>query len=486
MEKPPAAVAELVGRIEASSALDEVSRSWFAALRANPYFVAGFGLSVLGTGLALARGVGGGAVKLAKRHFLVTLEVTSKDRSYPWVLSWLTAKAARQGGVAGSPAGGGWFSGVASTLAQHVSVSTHIAGNDLSGGPDQIRFDFAPCPGRHVVVYQGYPIMVERSRSEQAMLDINTGLPFETVTLTSLGRSREVFESLLRESSADAVARERNHTIVYKSWGTEWHPFGKPRVRRPMSSVILDDGVAEHIRDDVQQFAQSRQWYVDRGIPYRRGYLLHGPPGSGKTSFITALAGELGYDICVLNLAEAGLTDDRLTHALSNLPPNAIALLEDVDAAFQQRASNDTSQSRSYVTFSGLLNALDGVSAGEERVVFMTTNHLHRLDPALVRPGRADVLQLIDDASSSQQRRMFLKFYPDEHDSAGHFATAMTGCTVSMALLQGFFMTHRDDGPVGALAATHLLRDEAVRLAELQAKIAERIEMQHQAQQQRP
>ena len=60
-----------------------------------------------------------------------------------------------------------------------------------------------------------------------------------------------------------------------------------------MSSVILDDGVAESIRDDVLQFSESKQWYIDRGIPYRRGYLLHGPPGGGKTSFITALAGEL-------------------------------------------------------------------------------------------------------------------------------------------------------------------------------------------------
>ena len=90
--------------------------------------------------------------------------------------------------------------------------------------------------------------------------------------------------------------------------------------------------------------AAGRSWYVERGIPYRRGYLLHGPPGSGKTSFITALAGELGFDICVLNLGEAGLTDDRLSHALSNMPPRSFALLEDVDAAFVQRDAADTSQ----------------------------------------------------------------------------------------------------------------------------------------------
>jgi chaperone BCS1 len=77
------------------------------------------------------------------------------------------------------------------------------------------------------------------------------------------------------------------------------------------------------------------------GIPYRRGYLLYGPPGSGKSSFIQALAGELGYNICLLNLSERGLTDDRLNHLLSNTPERSILLLEDIDAAFNQRAQSD-------------------------------------------------------------------------------------------------------------------------------------------------
>lgn len=74
------------------------------------------------------------------------------------------------------------------------------------------------------------------------------------------------------------------------------------------------------------------------GIPYRRGYLLHGPPGSGKTSFIQALAGSLSYDICLLNLSERGLADDKLNHLLSNAPERSFVLIEDVDAAFNKRA----------------------------------------------------------------------------------------------------------------------------------------------------
>lgn len=141
------------------------------------------------------------------------------------------------------------------------------------------------------------------------------------------------------------------------------------------------------------------------GIPYRRGYLLHGPPGGGKSSFIMALAGELSYGICVLNLGDRGLTDDRLNHLLSSAPQNSIILLEDVDAAFVSREESPQSiyffqhknfwcflcsfcfcfisvkhayEGLSRLTFSGLLNCLDGVASAEGRILFMTTNYPER------------------------------------------------------------------------------------------------------------
>jgi chaperone BCS1 len=88
------------------------------------------------------------------------------------------------------------------------------------------------------------------------------------------------------------------------------------------------------------------QFSYSSGIPYRRGYLLHGPPGCGKSSFITALAGELEFGICVLNLSERGLTDDRLNHLLSVAPQQSIILLEDVDAAFTSREENAQGQNQ--------------------------------------------------------------------------------------------------------------------------------------------
>lgn len=77
---------------------------------------------------------------------------------------------------------------------------------------------------------------------------------------------------------------------------------------------------------------------IQLGVPWRRGYLLHGPPGSGKTSFIQALAGSLGYDIYIINLSLRGLADDKLALLMSQAPSQSIILIEDVDAAFNKRA----------------------------------------------------------------------------------------------------------------------------------------------------
>jgi len=177
---------------------------------------------------------------------------------------------------------------------------------------------------------------------------------------------------------------------------------------------VLDEGVSEGLVRDVKEFLASRQWYVDRGVPYRRGYLLHGPPGTGKTSFIQALAGELNYCVAMVNLSERGVTDDKLTMLLTKLPARSILLLEDVDSALGNRCTPGADgYSGATVTFSGLLNALDGLAAGEDRIAFLTTNHIELLDPALVRPGRVDVMVRLGEATRYQAARMWDRYYGD-------------------------------------------------------------------------
>ncbi|XP_050600605.1 mitochondrial chaperone BCS1 [Bombus affinis] len=398
----------------------------------NPYFGAGFGLFGLGAGAAMLRkGMQAGMI-LFRRHYMITLEVPCRDKSYQWLLQWITHKGAKE--------------------TQHLSVETSFEQRET--GHIKTRYDFIPSIGTHFIRYEGNWIRVDRTREQQS-LDIQMGIPWETVQLTALGRDKNIYFNILEEARQMALKEYEGKTIMYTAMGSEWRQFGHPRKRRPLNSVILDIGVAERIINDCREFMTNPAWYSDRGIPYRRGYLLYGPPGCGKSSFITALAGELELGICVLNLSERGLTDDRLNHLLAVAPQQTIILLEDIDAAFASREESKEMKAAydglNRVTFSGLLNCLDGVASTEARILFMTTNYLERLDPALVRPGRVDVKEYIGWCSAKQVEQMFLRFYRDIDDRANKLAKQFTETVISQnkqvspAQIQGFFMFYKNN-----------------------------------------
>ncbi|KAF9469188.1 BCS1 N terminal-domain-containing protein [Collybia nuda] len=395
----------------------------------------GVGLTVLRQGIVL------GTTAL-RRRMLVTLEINNKDRSYEWFLAWMahqTNIVAKQK-LRSAP----WI------RSHQLSVETIL--EQRKNGSSSALFKLVAGPGTHWFRYRGAWMQVKRERETRSM-QLMSGVPWETVTLTTLSRDRTLFPQLLSEARDLAMRGQEGKLVIHTAWGIEWKPFGLPRRKRPLQSVVLKPGVGERIEQDITSFLNRRQWYADRGIPYRRGYLLHGPPGSGKTSFIQALAGSLNYDICLLNLSERGLADDKLNHLLSNAPERSFVLIEDIDAAFNKRVQTSEDGYQSSVTFSGFLNALDGVASGEERIVFMTTNHIEKLDPALIRPGRVDMSELIDDSSANQARVLFTRFYGDSEDMeepeveelANILETIVieeteSGRKVSMAALQGLFI----------------------------------------------
>lgn len=409
---------------------------YVSSLSDNPYFGAGFGLFGIGASAAILRKGLQASLVLFRRHYMITLEVPCRDKSYQWLLQWITEKGARH--------------------TQHLSVETSFLQKDT--GQIKTKYDFIPSIGQHYFRYGGAWIKVDRTR-EQHTLDLHMGVPWETVTLTAFGRDKGLYYNILEEARTMALKQHEGMTVMYTAMGAEWRPFGHPRKRRPISSVILSAGLSDKILADCLDFIDHPQWYTERGIPYRRGYLLYGPPGCGKSSFIMALAGELEYNICVLNLSERGLTDDRLNHLLSVAPQQSIILLEDIDAAFVSR--EDTSAKKAAfeglnrVTFSGLLNCLDGVASTEARIVFMTTNYLERLDPALIRPGRVDMKEYVGYCDHDQVELMFLRFYKDVNH-AKIFAQKVMEFKkpVSPAQIQGYFMFHKHSPPEDVLADT--------------------------------
>lgn len=93
-----------------------------------------------------------------------------------------------------------------------------------------------------------------------------SGIPWETVTLTTLSRDRHMFSELLSEARDMAMRGQEGKLVIYTPWGIEWKPFGLPRRKRPLRSVVLQEGVAERLQEDVKAFLKRRQWYADRGV----------------------------------------------------------------------------------------------------------------------------------------------------------------------------------------------------------------------------
>eukprot|EP00667_Euglena_gracilis_P012132 EG_transcript_12438 len=378
------------------------------ALQGNPYFSAGAGLYGVGIGLMMARGGSRVAVDFIKRYYLTTIEMTNKDPSYSWLLDWMGQ------------------SQKVNFQQMSVQSSAVIRCNEKARG----SFSLTPSPGRHFFFYHGRLIVVNRKRFTDRGTDI-----LETMELTTVGRSRETMMALLDEAMVHSTNKEADKTVIYFNSGNQWTRFHNTRKKRPMESVILEGTKRERLVRDVKHFLSKGDEYNSLGIPYRRGYLLYGPPGCGKSSFIYALAGEVDMAICVLNLSNKYLTDDSLPQLLGSAPEPSIILVEDVDHAFTQH---------SRISLSGLLNAIDGVAAQEGRLLFMTTNHLERLEPALIRPGRVDVQEEFGHATPQQIEDMFCRFFPDHVGRCREFAEVFRGQQLSIAKLQGYFFIRRD------------------------------------------
>lgn len=436
----------------------------FDALFNNPLFSGGIGLAVFGTGLAVARKSLIVASTRLRQRLLVDLELSQNDHSYQWFLVWMARQ--HQQSLAVPP------KTLLDRLSKHITRVHHLSVNTTTqtgktGGISNVHFFLEPGYGRHILRYGKGFIAVNRERKNTA--NMQTGRPFETVQLTTLYSHRHIFESMFRELHELATASQVGKTIMYTPRHIEWAQFGEPRRKRPLSSVILDEGVKENIVADIQDFMKRQEWYTERGIPYRRGYMLYGPPGTGKSSFIQALAGELDYGIALINLSQHGLTDDALINLLTKVPPRTIVLLEDADATFNRRRKTDEDgYNGANVTFSGLLNALDGVATGEERIAFLTTNHIDKLDEALIRPGRVDMLVRIGEATRYQAAAMWDRFYGDvdaDHTGKARFLSRLeelglvsgegsgesSRLRTSTAAIQGLFLFNKDDmeGAIG-------------------------------------
>lgn len=205
--------------------------------------------------------------------------------------------------------------------------------------------------------------------------------------------------------------------------------------KKTFGSIHLPAKVLSDFKFDIENFLseKTKKRYEELELTPSRIYGLYGPPGTGKTTLIYTTASFYSMNIATLSF-DAEMNDRSFQSALKKIPPKTILCLEDIDALFRE----DRKSTESCVTFSGVINALDGVMKLKNLIIFVTTNHLDRLDPALKR--RIDYFVKFDFCTKEQIQEMFKRFLPGEN-----FETFWAPCKklkLTPSILQKFFVIH--------------------------------------------
>lgn len=375
-------------------------------LTGNDLFVVLVGASAIGTVLFLARSAPAALWKLAVHHLSVEMTVHNTDPTFEWIRLWLARHP---------------YGRRSRRLRLSARNRYEIGGTEWT---------LVPGEGFHLFLHRGRPVALTYIVDEKQS---RGRFQKERFRLRVPGRSQK----FLRELVAEAVeAGSRDDRVAVHAWFGFWQLAACKRPR-PLETVILPDGLLEVIVEDAAWFFGAEDWYLARGVPYRRGYLLSGPPGAGKSSLALALAGNFGRPLYALNLSAIN-DDSELAQTFADVPRDAFLLLEDIcacKAALSRDAREGKEQCNGGLTLAGLLNVIDGVASSDGRLLIMTSNHPERLDPALVRPGRIDLNVPFRLLEAEEVRRMYLRFHPGEDANAARFA-AMTPTPVSPAELQ--------------------------------------------------
>lgn len=351
------------------------------------------------------------------------ITVTDDDVAFVWVKEWfLEQKFVKR--------------------IRRVDMDTTLRGEHIA---------LIPAPGHHWFWYGGSLFEVWFYRCEEARE--RTTRRAESLTFRTLGRNRTLLKQLVDAIVQCHTARMGLRSYLY-TYSDGWD-LVKGYAPRLLDSVVLGPGEKEQVVADIDRFRNSKQRYARLGVPYHRGYLLCGPPGTGKTSLVSALAAHFALSVYAVNLAD--LNDRSLMSAVNQVPANSLLLFEDIDCMKSGNAragstpdgskdeavardKKESAADRTGVTLSGLLNVLDGFYAPSGVLFVMTTNHVEALDPALLRPGRIDYRLFLGKAGDRQKIDLYRRFFPEASEQEATAFVDLHRDVETMAEFQGLLL----------------------------------------------
>ena len=354
---------------------------WINSISGQNQVIAGaIVLWVLGVSSYLLKVVPSKVLGFTKKHLTTELTVTNDSAAFYKVCDWIGEKSFCKG-------------------LRKLKLNNGRHGCDTS--TKSIGY------GNHILFHNYRPISINLSMSDNS----NSEKFKEVLQITTLGRSHKYFNRLISDIT-QLEDTKRSYTYTKDGY---WHRH-KEQTRRDFSNVILEDDKEQIIKSTINSFLNKEEWYKINGIPYQLGILLYGPPGTGKTSVIKAIANYVDRNIAILPVNNI----QNLEHAFNNMPDDSIIVLEDIDTNIITRSRDKSTEEHSHLLdileaegtlLSHVLNTIDGLVSQHGRILIMTTNHIDKLDKALIRPGRVDLKVEVSYLNSNTFYKFMKRFF---------------------------------------------------------------------------
>jgi len=258
--------------------------------------------------------------------------------------------------------------------------------------------------------YNNEKIIVEYNKTRKSRNFNNIEVRFDKIRICS-DISLEHIDEFITYLKKIKISHKKRKLVKYV-WKDEYWKYTSEFKKRKLTNIYLPKIDKSAIITNIETFLFNNDiedLYNKLDIPNKKIFLFHGIPGSGKTSTICSLAAEYKYNICIVKNVK-DLDDNSLDDMLYKLPNKSFLIFEDIDCIFQRR---ETTSFKTNISFSGLLNMLDGVGNYNKLLIFITTNYIELLDEALKR--RIDLFIEFSYAKKQEIMDMYKTFFSNEY-----------------------------------------------------------------------
>jgi hypothetical protein len=328
----------------------------------------------------------------------------------------------------------------------HNTKNNNIVLNDNYCPIDNNKFQIDSC--KIIIKYKNKEIKIESINTElKYEIDYKYGFIKKLIIKCTSIELLEDFLNYVKKKNYDICNKINGYISIYSpivSGHPEWEHY-RNFPSRNIETVIINHKIKNNIINNIETFYKDKNDYIKYGIPHKNVILLHGPPGTGKSSILFSLASYFNKDVYLLNFGSE-INDEKFIDLMSHIDNNSFLFLEDIDALFKNRESVSKGKS-GFLSFSTILNFLDGALRVDGLITFMTTNHIEHLDPALIRPGRVNLIEKIDYPGKEEISEFYKLYYPksSKTDVKKFLDIVCKIKNISPASLNSFLFNHRND-----------------------------------------